>query len=66
MVLSFIIVPVVSSFTQKPENVEETFKCYTQKVVVTSDMALTEEVESKDVESITEAKNDLKEIEEQE
>lgn len=43
MVLSFIIVPVVSSFTKKPENVEEIFKCYSQKVVVTSDVALTEQ-----------------------
>lgn len=46
MVLSFIIVPVVSSFTKKPENVEETFKCYTQKVVVTSDIALTEDIQN--------------------
>ena len=42
MVLSFIIVPIVSSFTKKPENVEDIFKCYTQKVVVTSDVALSE------------------------
>ena len=42
MVLSFIIVPVVSLFTKKPENVEEVFKCYSQRVVVTSDVALTE------------------------
>ena len=28
MVLSFVIVPVVSSFTKKPENVEEIFACY--------------------------------------
>ena len=42
MVSSFIIVPVVSAFTKKPENVEDIFKCYNQKVVVTSDVALTE------------------------
>ena len=42
MVLSFIIVPVVSAFTKKPENVDDIFKCYNQKVVVTSDVALTE------------------------
>lgn len=42
MVLSFIIVPIVSSFTKKPENVEDIFKCYSQKVIVTSDVALTE------------------------
>ena len=42
MVLSLVIVPLVSLFTKKPENVEEIFKCYSQKVVVTSDVALTE------------------------
>ena len=42
MLLSFIIVPIVSSFTKKPEDVEEMFKCYQQRVVVTSDIALTE------------------------
>ena len=42
MVLSFIIVPVVSAFTKKPENIEDIFKCYSQKVVVTSNEALTE------------------------
>ncbi|MBQ9900570.1 MAG: sodium:solute symporter [Acholeplasmatales bacterium] len=45
MVLSFIIVPVVSSFTKKPENVNDIFRCYSQKVVVTSEVALTEKEE---------------------
>ena len=44
MVLSFIIVPVVSSFTKKPEDIDEMFKCYEQKVVVTSNVALTDDV----------------------
>jgi hypothetical protein len=64
MILSFIIVPVVSLFTNKPENVDEIFKCYSHKVIVTSDVALTEdlnkeeptEVESK--EENEEVKND--------
>ncbi len=30
MVLSFIIVPVVSSFTKAPDNVEEMFSCYNE------------------------------------
>ena len=43
MVLSLIIVPVVSLFTKKPENVDEMFECYNKKVVVTSDTALTDD-----------------------
>lgn len=34
MVFSFIIVPIVSSFTKSPENVEEIFSCYNRKVIV--------------------------------
>ena len=45
MAVSFIIVPIVSKFTKAPEGVEEMFKCYSQKVVVTSDIALTEEID---------------------
>jgi len=48
MVLSLIIVPVVSLFTKKPDNVDEMFKCYSQKVVVTSDVALTDPNETHD------------------
>ena len=33
MVLSFIIVPIVSSFTKKIDNVDEIFKCYDRKVI---------------------------------
>ena len=43
MILSFIIVPTVSSFTKKPEGVDEMFECYNKKVVVTSDTALTDD-----------------------
>jgi hypothetical protein len=57
MVLSLIIVPVVSLFTKKPENVDEMFKCYSQKVVVTSDVALTEKDKNVDENGITEEKN---------
>ena len=55
MVLSFIIVPVVSAFTKKPENVDDIFKCYNQKVVVTSDVALTEKTEEQEEKEATEA-----------
>ena len=44
MAVSFIIVPIVSKFTKAPDGVEEMFKCYSQKVVVTSDIALTEDI----------------------
>ncbi len=44
MVLSFIIVPVVSSFTKAPDNIQDIFKCYEKKVVVTSEVALTEDI----------------------
>ena len=54
MVLSFIIVPVVSSFTKKPENVNDIFRCYSQKVVVTSDVALTEKEETSPEDKISE------------
>ena len=36
MVVSFIIVPIVSKFTKAPENVDELFKCYEKKVIVSS------------------------------
>ena len=36
MVVSFIIVPIVSKFTKSPENVDELFKCYEKKVIVSS------------------------------
>jgi len=48
MILSFIIVPIVSSFTNKPENVDEIFKCYSHKVIVTSDVALTEDLKKEE------------------
>ena len=53
MALSFIIVPVVSSFTKKPEDVEEMFKCYSKKVTVTSDIALTEKGENAEEKALT-------------
>jgi hypothetical protein len=34
MAASFIIVPIVSKFTKKPENVDEIFACYERRVVV--------------------------------
>ena len=34
MVVSFIIVPIVSSFTKKPENVDQIFMCYERRVIV--------------------------------
>ncbi len=54
MVVSFIIVPVVSLFTKKPEGVDKMFECYQHKVVVTSDIALTEDVEAKEDETKSE------------
>ena len=42
MVLSFIIVFVVSLFTKAPDDVEQMFKCYHQKVISTSDVVLAE------------------------
>ena len=58
MVASFIIVPVVSAFTKKPENVDDIFKCYNKKVIVTSDVALTEKPEE-----VVEEKEDTVETE---
>lgn len=43
MVLSFIIVPIVSKFTKAPNNANEIFACYEKMVVVTSDVALTDD-----------------------
>ena len=40
MALSFIIVPVVSKFTQAPDHVDELFKCYEKKVIVSSNVVL--------------------------
>ncbi len=34
MAVSFIIVPIVSSFTKKPENVDQIFMCYERRVIV--------------------------------
>lgn len=45
MLVSFIIVPVVSAFTKAPEDAEQMFKCYHQKVISTSDVVLTEKEE---------------------
>ena len=45
MVVSFIIVPVVSSFTKPPVEAEQMFKCYQQKVISTSDVVLAEKNE---------------------
>ena len=42
MVVSFIIVFVVSLFTKAPDDVEQLFKCYHQKVISTSDVVLAE------------------------
>ena len=58
MVLSFIIVPVVSSFTKAPEGVDEMFECYNKKVVVTSEVALTEEALEKEESVNTETKEE--------
>ena len=43
MVVSFIIVPIVSKFTKAPLNANEIFACYEKMVVVTSDVALTDD-----------------------
>lgn len=40
MAISFIIVPVVSKFTQAPDDVDELFKCYEKKVIVSSNVVL--------------------------
>ncbi len=40
MAVSFIIVPVVSKFTQAPDHVDELFKCYEKKVIVSSNVVL--------------------------
>ena len=61
MAVSFIIVPIVSKFTKAPEGVEEMFKCYSQKVVVTSDIALTEEIDKEPEE--TELEHNIETIE---
>ena len=45
MAVSFIIVPVVSSFTKPPVEAEQMFKCYQQKVISTSDVVLAEKNE---------------------
>ena len=34
MAVSFVIVPIVSSFTKKPENVDQIFMCYERRVIV--------------------------------
>jgi len=62
MVLSFIIVPVVSSFTKKPEDIESIFACYNQKVIVTSDVALTDDIIKENDEVNAIAKNEKNEI----
>ena len=40
MAISFIIVPLVSKFTQAPDDVDELFKCYEKKVIVSSNVVL--------------------------
>ncbi|MCR5350152.1 MAG: sodium:solute symporter [Acholeplasmatales bacterium] len=64
MVISFIIVPVVSKFTKAPEGVDEMFKCYDQKVVVTSDVALTDNILKEEKENIINTPDvDVEEVE---
>ena len=59
MVLSLIVVPVVSCFTKKPDNVDEIFKYYSKKVVVTSDIALTDTEETIEDENKEEPKESI-------
>ena len=47
MVLSFIIVPLVSLFTKKPENVDEIFACYEGNVTVPKAEVLVDEGKEK-------------------
>ncbi len=65
MALSFVIVPVVSKFTKAPEGVEELFKCYDKKVVVSSGVVLADvrsDVEKEYTEQLTNKKDDSPEI----
>lgn len=55
MVVSFIIVPIVSKFTQKPENVDQIFACYERKVIVPEGEVL---VDTKDKIAVEEVKEE--------
>lgn len=56
MALSFIIVPIVSAFTKKPDNVEEIFACYNRKVIVSESEVLVDNKEQIVVEEKEEVK----------
>ena len=65
MALSFIIVPVVSKFTKAPDDVDELFKCYERKVVVTTNVALTDdrtEIEQEYIDKLTKKKEATSEV----
>ena len=65
MLLSLVLVPIVSKFSKAPDGVDEMFKCFSQKVVVTSDVALTDDIikENDEVNAIAnDEKNEKNEI----